>query len=219
VIRPIDLTPASARARANRRASTRRWIGAYAAIFTLGAVATAGARLRTAALERELSLASEQLASTNERLSAVGEISTELATIADTLELQRRVLPRPSVTEILREIEVAAPQSMAFTTLTLDQRRTTNASSIRAARKAGENEPAQISTSVQIAGVTPDDAAIVRLIQAMDRTGLFNGSSLEYSRPLVVRSLEAREFRIVASAPTWSVDSADAQGTERGATP
>lgn len=216
MIRPIDLTPASARARANRRASTRRWIAAYAAIFTLGALATAGARLRTAALERELSLASEQLASTNERLSAVGEISTELATIADTLDLQRRVLPRPSVTEILREIEVASPGSMTFTSLTLDQRRATNASSIRAARKAGENEPAQISTSVQIAGITPDDAAIVRLIQAMDRTGLFDGSSLEYSRPLAVRGREAREFRIVANAPTWAAEIPEAQN---GATP
>lgn len=219
MIRPIDLTPASARARANRRANTRRWIGAYAAIFTIGAVATAGARLRTAALQRELALASEQVASTNERLSAVGEITTELATLADTLELQRRVLPRPSVTEILREIEVAAPRSMVFTALTLDQRGTTNASSIRAARRAGESEPAQISTSVQIAGVTPDDAAIVRLIQAMDRTGLFMGSSLEYSRPLIVRGLEAREFRIVASAPAWSADSLEARGAEGGTTP
>lgn len=216
MIRAIDLTPASARARASRRASTRRWLGAYTAVVTLGVVATAGARLRTAALERELALATEQFDSTNERLSAVGEISTELAAIADTLELQRRVLPRPSVTEVLREIEVAAPQSMAFTSLLLDQRRSTNAASIRAARKSGEDAPPQIATSVQIAGVTPDDAAIVRLIQSMDRTGLFAGSSLEYSRPLVVRGLEAREFRIVANAPTWSSESPGAAG---GATP
>ncbi len=216
MIRPIDLTPASARARANQRANTRRWIVAYSTVLTLGIIATGAARLRTAALERELDLAADQLQSTTERLSAVGEISTELSTIADTLELQRRVLPRPSVTEVLREIEAAAPTSMTFTSLTLDQRRPTSAASIRASRKAGDEAPPEIATSVQIAGVTPDDAAIVRLIQAMDRAGLFVGSSLEYSRPLAVRGLEAREFRIVASAPTWSGEYA---GVEKGATP
>lgn len=216
MIRAIDLTPTSARARANRRVSTRRWIAAYATVLTIGVIATAGARLRTAALERELWLATEQLDSTNERLSAVGEITNELTTIADTLELQRRVLPRPSVSEVLREIERAAPAPMTFTSILLDQRRPINAASIRAARKAGDDALPDITTSVEIAGVTPDDAAIVRLIQAMDRAGIFAGSSLEYSRPLPVRGNEAREFRIVANAPTWKPEVAVA---DKGDTP
>lgn len=201
-MRNIDLTPATARARAARRASSQRWIGIYAIAITLGATAMGLARLRTASMQTELSRVNTQVESTAEEMKALAEISGELAHIADALELQTAIVPRPGILETLDQIAIAIPDSMTLTSLLLDQRRTTNAASIRATRRAGEEASAQISTNVQIAGITPDDAEVVRLIRGLDLSGIFDNTSLEYTRPVIVEGREAREFRIVSTAPS-----------------
>jgi len=202
--RLIDLTPAAARAKANRRAVARRWISAYVVVVAAGAAATLGTRLRTASLERQLTLTSREVASVTEERSAAREITEEIARIVDSVELQQRVVPSPTVPAILRAITDAAPASMTLTSLLIDQRAGSDPASVRAARKAGEEAKVRMSTEVQVAGIAPSDAAVVRLIQTIDRAGMFEGTSLEYSRPLIVRQREAREFRVVTAAPAWT---------------
>ncbi len=202
MMRNIDLTPATARARAARRATAQRWIVLYGITIALGVTAAGLARLRTASMRTELVRLNTQVESTAEEMSALAEISGELATIADSLALQTTIVPRPGVVDALNEITRAVPDSMTLTSLLLDQRRATSAAGIRAARRAGDETPNQITMNVQIAGVTRDDAEVVRLIRGLDRSGMFEQTSLEYTRPMTVKGIEAREFRIVSTAPS-----------------
>jgi hypothetical protein len=201
-MRNIDLTPATARARAARRTNTQRWIAIYGIAIMLGVSAMGLVRVRTAAMRAELTRVNTQVESTAEEMKALAEISGELAHIADSLELQTAIVPRPAILDTLDQITAVMPDSMTLTSLLLDQRRTTSAASIRATRRAGEEESTQIVTNVQIAGVTPDDAEVVRLIRGLDRSGIFDQTSLEYTRPVIVAGRDAREFRIVSTAPS-----------------
>ncbi|MGP1310432.1 MAG: PilN domain-containing protein [Phycisphaerales bacterium] len=198
----IDLMPQSARARAARKVATRRWIVAYTAAIAIGAFAVAGARLRTAALHREVRLAERQVQLTSEEMTAVSEIVNELGVIADSIELQRRIVPTPTPETLLASVARLVPESMTLTSLLIDQRQSSTSASVRAARRSGEPDPNPTAT-VQISGVTPDDTGIVRLIQALDRSPVFAETSLEYSRPVLIRGVEAREFRVTVVAPLF----------------
>ena len=201
-MRNIDLTPATARARAARRVTAQRWAVLYGVTIALCVGAAGLARLRTATMRTELFRLNTRVESTAEEMNALAEISGELAGIADSLALQTTIVPRPGVVDALNEITKAIPDSMTLTALLLDQRRTGSAAGIRAARRAGDETPNQITMTVQIAGVTPDDAEVVRLIRGLDRSGIFEQTSLEYTRPMTVKGIEAREFRIVSTAPS-----------------
>jgi Tfp pilus assembly protein PilN len=201
VTRPIDLTPAQARAKAMRRATARRWAFGYVAAAGLCISCVGVARLRTVALQRELASLERKTASVGEQIIAVAEIANELDAIATSLELHQRLAPRPGVGDLLRHVAAATPPSTSLTSLVIDQRQNMRPGSARAARRAGETEPKELLTQVHIGGVARDDADVVRLMSALDKTGVFSSTSLEYSRPFSVGGIDSREFRVAAFAP------------------
>lgn len=211
--RTIDLMPYSARARSMRRVNRRRWIAAYC-VASLGVALLVGAtRLRTVSLERELASVQRAVQREAEQNRAVLEIGSELLLIGDRIEQQARLAPGPTVRDTLRTITAAAPQSMSLVSFAYDQRRAASASDVRSMRRTG-NETARASARVDIAGVALSDTDIARFITDLERTGMFESTSLEYARPIRVRQTEAREFRIGVTVRSAALpDTAKAEAT------
>lgn len=178
-----------------RRINRRRWIGAYC-VASLGVVLLAGAsRVHTVSLERELASVQRAVQREAEQNRAVLEIGSELLLISERIEQQVRLAPGPTVRDTLRAVSAAAPESMSLLSFAYDQRRAVSASDARSMRRSG-TETARASARVDIAGVALSDSDIARFITDLERTGMFESTSLEYSRPIRVRQTEAREFRI-----------------------
>lgn len=203
--RTIDLMPHSARARAGRRQTRRRWICAYA-VATAFVVAIAGAgRLRTISLERELASAQREAQREAEQTRAVLEIGSELLLVTERIEQHARLAPGPSVREVLAAVGRAAPASVTLTSVSYDLRRQTSAAEVRAQRRAGADTP-RTGARVDIAGVAHSDTDIVRFITDIERSGVFESASLEFSRPVRIRNADAREFRVALVTRIASVE-------------
>ena len=194
--RPIDLLPEGIRARGQAGVVAGRYVAALLiGVVLVGLMGThshlvrdlARQRLRAAQKEADIALSAEARAEQLRlNLEDTRQFIDRYDVIALPLDLSRVVA---TLVNIL-------PQSATLERITLDGGVSRGNVSARA-RAAGESEgPRPRVLNGELTGFALSDQDVAQIVTELERLGLFEHVSLDYSRTRAVRGRNAREFRI-----------------------
>lgn len=193
-----------------RQRARRRRI-AIESVVVLAAVGVMGlwfhhARVEIDARQRHAAELETRGTQARRQVEQVGRLHADYIALARQLRVKREVALPVGHTQVLATIARLAPPTIAVTELTVQGQRPTPAAKAGAEPKAPRAQvknaaPKPPQLTIDIAGLSPDDATIADLVGRLSEHALFEDVTMDYSRSTIVDGLIARRFRVTMKVP------------------
>ena len=194
--RQIDLLPDSIRQRTNKGVRTGRTIASIA----IGSVLLVALSIH-ARYDRDVQRASYDRvkAEANAVISMeqrIDDLRSDLAELESAYTRYRAIVPSIDLSDLTATLVNYLPSSAVLDRL--DLHTAGRRSSGRSARDRGSSaaERSNRQMTIELTGFAPDDRVIAAYVGTLEKLGIFDHVTLDFSRTKLVRERPAREFRI-----------------------
>jgi len=195
--RQIDLLPESIRQRTNKGVRTGRLIASVAIGSVVLAALSVHARYDRDVQQTIYDRATTEANAVISMEQRIDGLRADLAELESAYERYHAIVPSLDLSELTATLVNHLPGSAVLDRLDLNT--TGRRGGSRTARDRGSassGDRAARQMTVELMGFAPDDRVIAQYVGTLDRLGIFDHVTLDFSRTRIVRERPAREFRI-----------------------
>jgi hypothetical protein len=193
---PIDLLPASIRARSQAGLRTGRYVASATIAVVLIVVASTHSRLALTRAQAELAVATEEADLVLATEARANEISALIDETHEYIDRYQQLSLPLETSSVLATLVNGMPSGMTLDRIDIDAGARRNNRSARSRGSALlEETPPRVLTA-ELSGFAPDDKDIAEFVSWLDEIEPFRDVSLDFSRTRDVNGHVAREFRL-----------------------